>query len=52
MKNVLFVALVTIQLAPSPSSPKNMTFIALSVMRTSLPLSASNAIRLVELKTH
>ena len=44
-KNVSFVAHVTIQLAQNPSSPKNMTFIVPSVMKTSLPPSVSSVTR-------
>ena len=46
-KNVSFVAHATIQLAQNPSSPKNMTFIVPSAMKTSLPPSVSNVTRYV-----
>jgi hypothetical protein len=46
MKNVLFVVLAIIPLAPNPSSLKNMTFIALSVMKISLLPNASSVTRL------
>ena len=45
MKNASFVVLAKTPLAPNPSSLKNMTFIALSVMKISLLPNASSATR-------